>query len=93
MSYHIVLTWLHFGSKKTGKISIIFEHLWRNSVLFRNKVKPLVLTSITAIGIVDEDSTVVMAPDVALKGHNIANCRAGVFILIVFEEKGVIHFL
>ena len=31
---------LHFGSKKIGKISIVFEDLSKNSVLFRTEVKP-----------------------------------------------------
>ena len=31
---------LHFGSKKTGKLSIVFEDLSRNFVLFWTEVKP-----------------------------------------------------
>ena len=31
---------LHFGSKKTGKLSIVFEDSSRNSVFFRTKVTP-----------------------------------------------------
>ena len=31
---------LHFGLKKTGKLSIVFENLSRNSVFFRTEVKP-----------------------------------------------------
>ena len=30
----------HFGSKKSGKISRVFEVLSRNSVFFRTDVKP-----------------------------------------------------
>ena len=31
---------LHFGSKKLSKISIVFEDLSRNSVIYRTEVKP-----------------------------------------------------
>ena len=33
---------LHFGSKKTGNLSLVFEDLLRNSVFFSNRMKPYV---------------------------------------------------
>ena len=35
--------WCVFGSKKTGKISIVFENLSRNSVFFSNRSEALIL--------------------------------------------------
>ena len=36
----IIYLGLHVGSKNAGKISIIFDDLWRNSVFFWTEVKP-----------------------------------------------------
>ena len=36
----VLLLGFHFGSKKTVKLSIVFEDLSRYSVFFRTKVKP-----------------------------------------------------